>query len=169
MLIFVHSLGSVWREKRKPNGGESVWNTTGIPHGVQLRSRSRVFGQISLSRRAALELNRHGHIAPGAWYTSDLTERFGMQQLQLIVRVSTDRVPDWYVATVPETLIGVIQGDGWDPKETCLISQSAWKRWQESMFLMRPFGWLKGEHGMATLVPDCGGCAWHVSKWGAAA
>ena len=168
-MVFVHSLGSIWHEKTNPNGGVSVWNTTGIPHGVQLRPRSRVFGQISMGRRAQLELNRYGHIKPGAWTTSDLAERSGVRQLQLIVRAPVDRLPDWYLETVPETLIGVIPDGGWNPNETHLISQSAWKQWQETMLLMRPFGWLKGEHGMATLVTDCVSCAWRVSRWGAAA
>ena len=88
MVVFVHSLGSIWREKANPNGSVSVWNTTGIPHGVHLRPRSRVFGQISMGHRAQLELNRYGHIEPGAWTTSDLVERSGVRQLQLIVRVS---------------------------------------------------------------------------------
>jgi len=169
MVVFVHSLGSIWREKTNSNGSVSIWNTTGIPHGVQLRPRSRVFGQISMGRRAQLELNRYGHLKPGAWTTSDLTDRFGVRQLQLIVRASVDRLSDWYLETVPETLIGLIHDDGWDPNEAHLISQSACKQWQETMFLIHPFGWLKGEQGVATLAPECGNCVWRVSRWGAVA
>ena len=30
MVVFVHSLGSLWQEKNLPAGGTRIWNTTGI-------------------------------------------------------------------------------------------------------------------------------------------
>jgi hypothetical protein len=91
---------------------ESERRHVGLKHNrylasYQVRPRSRVFGQVSLGRREQLELNRYGPSAPRAWTTSDLTERLGVRQLQLIVRASIDRHPDWYLQTLPDTLIGL--------------------------------------------------------------
>ena len=43
MVVFIHSLGSLWQEKNLPAGGTRIWNTTGIRAGSRIRSYAVVF------------------------------------------------------------------------------------------------------------------------------
>ena len=70
-----------------------------------------------------------------------------------------------YLVTVTETLIGRLFVDGWATGETQLVSHSHWSQRQEIMLLMRPFGWLKGERGTATLVPVGREFEWLTAQW----
>jgi hypothetical protein len=167
MVVFVHSLGSIWQTKARDSGASSVWNTTGVDDGKCIRPRSEVYGQVALGRRAQFELNKHGAIQPAAWIATDLTEQSGIRKLQLIVRSPVGSFADFSLVTVTETLIGILAEDGWDARETQIVSHSRWKQRQEIMLLMRPFGWLKGERGTATLVPSGRGLEWRIAQWNA--
>ncbi len=167
MVVFVHSLGSIWQLKARKSGGHSVWNTTGIDDGKRIRPRSRVYGQVAFGRRAQVELNKPYPFRPSAWVTSRLNEHPGANTLKLFVRASANAVPDWYLVTVNQSLIGALRHDSWDTRETQLLSHSHWQERQEMMLLMRPFGWLRSQYGTATLVPTAHGCAWRTAGWGA--
>jgi hypothetical protein len=167
MIVFVHSLGSLWQVKARACGETSVWNTTGIRDRKCIRSRSEIYGQIALGHRAHLELNRHGAIRPGTWMTSELTDHAGIRKLQLIVRARAGSVADRYLVTITEAFIGSLAEDGWDARETQIVSYSRWCQRQETMLLMRPFGWVKGERGTATLVPSDRGFEWRIAQWSA--
>ena len=164
MVVFVHSLGSIWQAKAREAGATAVWNTTGIHDGKCIRPRSEVYGQVALGRQAQLELNRHGAIRPAVWITSELKDA-RIRTLQLIVRAPATSIPTLYLVTVTETLIGRLSHDGWDAGETQLVSHSHWSQRQEIMLLMRPFGWLKGELGTATLVSIGRGFEWRTAQW----
>jgi hypothetical protein len=114
MVVFVHSLGSIWHAREHASGATSVWNTTGIDDGKRIRPRSEVYGQVALGRRAQLELHKHGSIRPGLWIASKLTEYAGSRKLQLIVRAPADSAADFYLVTITETLIGPVANDGCD-------------------------------------------------------
>ncbi len=43
MVVFIHSLGSLWQEKSLPAGGTRIWNTTGIRAGSRIRSYAVIF------------------------------------------------------------------------------------------------------------------------------
>lgn len=165
MVAFVHSLGSFWQSKAREDGQPSVWNTTGIDDGKSIRSRSEVFGQVALSSLAQIELNKKGAIQPSVWNTSALTEHAGIRKLQLIARASDTSMPSLCLVTVTEALIGTLREDGWDARDTQVVSHSSLGQRQEVMLLMRPFGWLKGERGTATLVPVRRGFEWRTVPW----
>jgi hypothetical protein len=167
MLVFVHSLGSIWCTRAHVSGSTSVWNTTGIDDGKRIRPRSEVYGQVALGRRAQLELHKHGSIRPGLWIASKLTEYAGSRKLQLIVRAPADSAADFYLVTITETLIGPVANDGCDASETQIVSHSRWNHHQEIMLLLRPFDWLSGEHASATLIPTNCGCEWRIAQWSA--
>jgi hypothetical protein len=167
VVIFVHSLGSIWQTKARSSGVTSVWNTTGIGDGKRIRPRSEVYGQVALGSRAQLELNKHGVIRPGLWIASKLTEYAGSRKLQLIVRAPADSAADFYLVTITDTLIGLLSEDGWDPRETQIVSRSRWNDRQEIMLLVRPFGWLRGAHATSTLIPTNRGCEWRIAQWSA--
>jgi hypothetical protein len=164
MVVFMHSLGSIWQTKANEAGATWVWNTTGIHDGKCTRPRSEVYGQVALGRRAQLELNKQGAIQPSVWITSELKDA-RIRKLQLIVRAPAASIPTLCLVTVTETLIGRLSDDGWDAGETQLVSHSHWSQRQEIMLLMRPFGWLKGERGTATLVPIGSGFEWRTAQW----
>ena len=164
MIVFVHSLGSIWQTKAHEAGATSVWNTTGIDDGKCIRPRSEVYGQVTLGRRAQLELNKHGAIRPSVWITSELKNAH-IRKLQLIVRAPAASISTLCLVTVTETLIGRLLVDGWDAGETQLVSHSHWSQRQEIMLLMRPFGWLKGERRTATLVPVGREFEWRTAQW----
>jgi len=163
MIVFEHSLGSVWQAKAHEVGGTCVWNTTGIDDGQRIRPRSELYGQVAFARRARLELLRQGTLAPSTWITNGVMERSCVRKLRLIIRAPAYLIPDCYLVTVTESLIGELQD--WDAKETEIISHSRWNRHQELMLLMRPFGWVKGKHGTATLIPFGRGCEWRTASW----
>jgi hypothetical protein len=112
-------------------------------------------------------LTKHSAIQPAVWIASELKKHSGIRKLQLILRASAGSAPDFYLVTINETFIGRLEDDGWDPRETEVVSHSQWNVRQEIMLLMRPFGWLKGERATATLIPSERGFEWRVVQWSA--
>jgi hypothetical protein len=165
MIVFVHSLGSLWQEKVLPAGGTRIWNTTGIRHGSRLRSCATIFGQIKFSTTARTELHGAPEIVGGTWITGELVDSNGWRKLALLCRASRVAVPDWYLVTVTEGLIGELEMDSWDASLTALISFSKRGSHQEVMLLMRPFAWLRGSAGCAVLTVRNGKCDWKVTRW----
>ena len=72
MVVFVHSLGSLWQEKVLPAGGTRIWNTTGIRDGDRVRSCAKVFGQLRLGARARAELCASREITGAKWVAGEL-------------------------------------------------------------------------------------------------
>jgi hypothetical protein len=167
MIVFVHSLGSVWQTKARASGETSVWNTTGIDDGKCIPPRSEVYGQVALGRRAQVELHKYGALRPGVWITSELTEHGGIPKLQLILRAPAVSVSEFCLVTITEDCIGPLADDGWDARETRIVSHSQWNGRQEIMLLMRPFGWIRGERATATLIPSARGFDCRAAHWSA--
>lgn len=165
MVVFVHSLGSLWQKKILPAGGARVWNTTGIRDGPQIRSYAKVFGQIKLAARARLELSRSGELTGFAWAASDVVDVNHCRKLALLCRASRAAIAEFYIVTVTESLIGELGMDSWDASKATVISFSKWRFRQEVMLVMRPFAWLRGSTGSAVLVVGDGKCDWKVTRW----
>jgi hypothetical protein len=165
VVVFVHSLGSLWQEKVLPAGGARVWNTTGIRDGLQVRSCAKVFGQVKLGAKARLELARSGELTGVVWTASDLVEFNRNRKLALLCRASSAAVAESYVVTVTESLVGELHMDSWDGSRATLISFSKWRSRQEVMLAMQPFAWLRGSAGSAVLVASGGKCDWRVTRW----
>lgn len=170
MIVFVHSLGSWWVRKDRPSsGGCSIWNSTGIDDGVRVRPRSTVFGQVSFGNRARIELAQHGRVRPGTWHASELEERNGMRQMQLIARASATQPVDWHLVTVTDALVGRLSLDRIAAPDLRAIAQSAHKSRQETMLLVQPNAALRGDLGLATFIPSGGSFHWDITKWSSAA
>ena len=165
MLVYLESLGSVWQESLHQDRGTRIWNTTGVHDGVRFRPRSKLFGQVRLGSHARIELNKYGQLKPGIWITSELSTYKGIPGIQLQRHERAGCVPEWYLVTVTETLVGVFPDGFFNPEEVRIVSHSVWKDRQEAMLLMRPFAYVKGEHGTATLIPQPRGCAWRTAAW----
>ncbi len=165
MVVFVHSLGSLWQQKILPAGGARVWNTTGIRDGPQVRSYAKVFGQVKLGAKARLELSRSGELTGVAWTASDVVEVNRCRKLALLCPASRATIAELYIVTVTDTLVGELQMDSWDASRATLISFSKWRSRQEVMLAMQPFAWLRGSSGSAVLVASGDGCDWRVTRW----
>ena len=165
MVIFVHSLGSLWQEKTLPAGGVRVWNTTGIRDGSWVRSCAKVFGQVKFGARARSELGGSQPITGASWTTSGLAGIDHARKLALLCRAPRDVTPALYLVTVSENLVGQLEHDSFDDSRTVLISFSKWRSRQEVMLLMQPFAWVRGSQGSAVLVVDSGRCTWEITKW----
>ena len=167
MIVFVESLGSLWRQKARHEGGFSVWNTTGIDDGRRIRPRSRVYGQVAFASQARRELQTGRPLQPASWIASDLLERDGVRTLRLLARAPSDARPERYLVTIDESLAGVIDEDSFDGAETELISHSQWRGRDQIMLLMRPVGCLQGTEGTAILTPVARRCVWRTAPWSA--
>jgi hypothetical protein len=121
MVVFVHSLGSLWQEKALPAGGARVWNTTGIRDGPQVRSHAKVFGQVKLGAKARLELAQSGELTGAAWTATDLVEVNRCRKLALLCRASRAAAAELFIVTVTESLVGELGMDSWDGSRSALI------------------------------------------------
>ena len=165
MVVFIHSLGSLWQEKNLPAGGTRIWNTTGIRAGSRIRSYAVTFGQIKLAARARVELSGTREITGGVWTTTELIDVNDVRKLAVLCRASRAAVADWHLVTITESLVGELQMDSWDASRTALVSFSKRRSQQEIMLLMQPFAWLRGSIGSAVLTVQDGKCNWNVSRW----
>ncbi len=163
--IWVHSVGSVWLEKKRPDGRTSVWNTTGISDGRLLRPRAVAFGQISLGRQARLDWAAKGELRTGMWIARPLNEHGGIRRVELICRAAPEELPDWYMAIVTERSVGAIHTRAMDEELVQLVSHSAWRGREEMLLLLKPFAVISGDSGTATLIPKVHGCAWRTEEW----
>ena len=165
ITIWVHSVGSVWLEKKRLDGRTSVWNTTGISDGRLVRPRAVAFGQISLARQARVDWAARGELRTGMWVASPVNERGGIRQVELICRAAPEGLPDWYMATVTELRVGAIHTRAMDEELVQLVSHSAWRGREEMLLLLKPFAVISGDRGTTTLIPEVGGCAWRTEEW----
>lgn len=165
MVVFIHSLGSLWQEKILPAGGARVWNTTGIRDGPRVRSCAKVFGQVSLGARARVDFAASREMTGATWATSEPLEVNHARKLKLLCRASRASVPESYLVTVTENLVGELQPDSWDASLATLLSFSKWRSRQEVMLLMQPFAWLRGSAASAVFCVRDGACSWTITKW----
>lgn len=165
MVIFVHSLGSLWQEKMLPAGGVRIWNTTGIRDGPRIRSCAKIFGQVKFGARARTELSGSRSITGASWSASGPVGFDHVRKLALMCRAPQRATPELYLVTVSESLAGQLDQDSFDASRTALISFSSWRSRQEVMLLMQPFAWLRGSEGSAVLVVSAGKCGWEVTRW----
>lgn len=165
MVIFVHSLGSLWQEKMLPAGGVRIWNTTGIRDGPRVRSCAKIFGQVKFGARVRTELSGSRSITGASWTATGSAGLDHVRKLGLLCRAPQGVTPALYLVTVSESLVGPLEHDSFDVARTALISFSKWRSRQEVMLLMQPFAWLRGSAGSAVLVVNAGSCEWEVTRW----
>lgn len=165
MVIFVHSLGSLWQEKTLPAGGVRIWNTTGIRDGPRVRSCAKIFGQVKFGARARTELSGSRSITGASWTATGSAGLNHVRKLALMCRAPQGVTPALYLVTVSESLVGQLDQDSFDLSRTALVSFSRWRSRQEVMLLMHSFAWLRGSEGSAVLVVHDGKCEWEVTRW----
>lgn len=165
MIVFVDSLGSLWQRKDLPNGGTRVWNTTGVMTASRVRSCAMSFGQVLFGGKAKAFLNHRSVITGSAWISRELTAVANGRRLTLLCRAPKAAVPDWYLVTVTDGLIGAIEPDGVDPTNALVVSWSRHRDRQEWLLLVRPYAWLSGAAGSAVWTPTDDSYLWSIRRW----
>lgn len=163
MIVCVLSLGSCWRQPS--DGRPVVWNSSGMLDQCRLRSRAKVFGQVRFNSRLLQEALGTSGLSGSCWQASPLAEHLEIRKLDLQRRVRSSSLPDWYLVSATEQLVGTLDNASWDPKDSLLISFSEWKTRQEALLLVRRHGWLRGKLGSAVLTPGGPAGDWNVSRW----
>jgi hypothetical protein len=163
MIVRVLSLGSYWRE---PNDGRPVvWNSSGVLDQRGLRPRSKVSGCVRFNSRLYQEAQGTSGLRGSSWHASLLGEHLGIRKLELRRRVRRNSLPDWYLVSVTEQLVGTLDHGSWDPIDSLLVSFSEWKARQEALLLVGRHGWLRGRLGSAVLTPGGPDSDWKVNGW----
>ena len=156
---------SYWRE---PNDGRPVvWNSSGVLDQRGLRPRAKVFGHVRLNSRLYQEALGTSGLSGSCWQASPLGEHLGIRKLALQRRVRRNSTPDWYLASVTEQLVGTLDCESWDPKDSLLVSFSEWKerRGRKCSSWVGCHGWLRGSRGSAVLTPGGPDGDWNVKGW----
>lgn len=163
MIVCVLSLGSYWRE---PNDGRPViWNSSGVLDPRGLRLRSKVCGHVRFNSRLCQEAMGTLGLTGSRWHAPPLGEHLGIRTLALQRRAKRNSLPDWYLVSVTEQLVGTLDDESWDPKDSLLVSFSEWKAKQEVLLLIGRHGWLRGKLGSAVLTPGGPDGDWLVKGW----
>ena len=163
MIVCVLSLGSYWREPK--DGRPVVWNSSGVLDQRGLRPRAKVSGHVRLNSRLYQEALGTSGLSGSCWHASPLGEHLGIRMLALQRRAERNSPPDWYLVSVTEQLVGTLDDESWDPKNSVLISFSEWKARQEVLLLVGSHGWLRGRLGSAVLTPGGPDGDWNVKGW----
>ncbi len=163
MIVCVLSVGSCWRQP--DDGRPVVWNSSGVLDQRGLRPRAKVFGQVRFSSRLYQEALGTSGLNGSCWQASPLAEHLGIRTLDLQRRVRHSSLPDWYLVSVTEQLVGALDDGSWDPTETLLVSFSEWKTRQEVLLLVGRHAWLRGRLGSAVFTPGGPAGNWDISRW----
>lgn len=162
MIVHILSLGSVWQQQERLLG-TSIWNTTGVDNGHGVRPRSIVYGQVALGRLAKIAFARVGGLAGTNWVAE--CGRGQPQVVRLIQPAPRKCAPERCLGSVTEQLVGRLYPEDCDPHHSQIISLSECRGHLEVMLLMRPYAWIKGERGSATLIPSGSAFRWQVTTW----
>lgn len=165
MIVFVHSLGSLWQQKDLPDGGTRLWNTTGVVEGGRVRSYATTFGQLQFGPKVRPLLHRENGIIGASWTTCDAHEVGSTRKLRFCCRAARSADPDRFLVVLTEALVGQVEPGGIDPMNALVLSVSRNKNQQELMLLVRRFAWVSGSTGSAVWSPNTRGCDWSVIKW----
>jgi hypothetical protein len=164
MVVHVHSLGSIWQQRECPTC-VYLWNTSGVNDGRGLRPRSVIYGQVAFSQLAKVALAKSGHVDGSNWIAeSSLNEC--RRSVRLIRPASRKRAPEFCLVSVTDQVVGRFAPEDCDPLQSQIISFSAHRDRFEAVLLAKPFAWIKGDRGSATLCPAGHSYYWHVKAWG---
>ena len=163
MIVCVLSVGSCWRQPT--DGRPIVWNSSGVLDHRRVSPRAKVFGQVRFNSRLYQEALGTSGLSGSCWQAPPLAEHLGIRKLDLQRRVRRSSLPDCYLVSVTEQLVGTLDDRSWEPNNTFLVSFSEWKTRQEALLLVGRHGWLRGGLGSAVLTPGEPAGDWDVSRW----
>lgn len=161
MIIQIVSLGSLWQESARHH----VFNTTGIESRGRIVSRAKVFGHIRFERVPLHGLVAKGRLLGSKWNASDVDERLGAKSIHCSALAARREVPDLYVVTISERLVGALAASSIPSTHVRMISLSQLGSRQEAMLLVRRFASVAGDKASAVFAPGQSDDPWKVQRW----
>lgn len=161
MILQILSLGSLWQESARHH----VFNTTGIESRGRIVSRAKVFGHIRFECVPLYGLVAKGKLLGSKWNASDVVERLGAKSIHCSLVAAHRDVPDLYVVTISEQLVGALAAGSIASTNVRLISLSQLGSRQEAMLLVRRFASIAGEYASAVFAPGPIDDPWKVQRW----
>lgn len=161
MILQIVSIGSLWQE----SAHHHVFNTTGIESRGRIVSRAKVFGHIRFECVPLHGLVAKGRFLGSKWNASDVDERFGANSIHCSAVAARRDVPDLYVVTISEQLVGALPAGSIASTHVRLISLSQQGSRQEAMLLVRRFASVAGENASAVFTPGQIDDPWKVQRW----
>jgi hypothetical protein len=163
MVVHIHSLGSIWQPRERPSG-ISLWNTSGVDDGRGLRPRSVIYGQVAFSQLAKVAMAKTGNVDGSNWIV-DLSSSACQRSVRLVRPASRQCTPEVCLVRVTDQVVGRFEPEDCDPLQSQIISFSAYRDQLEAVMLAKPFTWIKGSRGSATLCPTGSSFRWQVKGW----
>lgn len=161
MIIQVVSLGSLWQESNRYH----LFNTTGIECCGNIASRAKVFGHIRFNCVPLHRLCAAGKLLGSKWKASNVGERSGANTIHCPAVAGRREVPDLYVVTISEQLVGTMLAGSIASDYVRLISFSERGSRQEAMLLARNFASIAGQKGSAVFTPSQIDAPWKIQRW----
>lgn len=161
MILQIISLGSLWQESARHH----VFNTTGIESRGRIVSRAKVFGHIRFECVSLYALLAKGKLLGSKWNASDVDERLGAKSIHCSALAARREVPDLFVVTISEQLVGALAAGSIASAHVRLISLSQLGTRQEAMLLVRRFASVPGENSSAVFAPGQCDDPWKVQRW----
>lgn len=161
MIVRLHSVGSLWQESRRA----TLFNSTGIARAGATRSCARIFGQVRFGGAELHQVLAAGELEGSNWHATPLHEYQGIRKVHLMRRAGRREEPELHLVTVSDEMLGWLDGESWSNELAQLVSWSQSRLRQELMFLMKPFGYLRGADCAAVLNVSNGVAHWTVTRW----
>lgn len=161
MILQIVSLGSLWQESERHH----LFNTTGIECCGRVASRAKIFGHIRFNCVPLHRLWATGKLLGSKWKASNVGERSGANTIHCSAVAGRREVPDLYVVTISEQLVGTLAAGSIASDNVRLISFSERGSRQEAMLLARNFASVAGEKASAVFAPGQIDDPWKIQRW----
>jgi hypothetical protein len=161
VILQIVSLGSLWQESTRHH----LFNTTGIESCGKIASRAKVFGHIRFNSVPLHRLLATGKLLGSKWNSPNFGEGSSANTIHCSVAARRREVPELYVVTISEQLVGTMLAGSIASDYVRLISFSERGSRQEAMLLARNFASIAGQKGSAVFTPSQIDDPWKVQRW----
>jgi hypothetical protein len=162
MLVSITGLGSVWRRRfgNDPDDPRrfaraAYYNTTGVPVGGTIRTRSKVAGYARFNSTGGFNPNYPQRIVNRVFECDEPCVWQRQNKIFFKYMLTAPRDPDFFLVVARQTEIGRLHvGDSeWKSDNGLLISFSECRDQQECMLLLPAYSWIRSDVGTYILQP----------------
>ena len=162
MVVSITGFGSVWRRRfgKDPDDPRrfaraAYYNTTGVPVGGPIRTRSKVAGYARFNSTGGLNPNYPRRMVNRVFECDEPCVWQGQNKVFFKYMLAAPREPDFFLVVARQREIGRLHiGDsGWKSDNGLLISFSQSGNEQECMLLLPAYGWIRSDVGTYMLQP----------------
>ena len=160
MVVGITGLGSVWRRRfgKDPDDPRrfaraAYYNTTGVPVGGKIRTRSKVAGYARFNSTGGFNPNYPQRSINRVFECGEPCVWQGQNKIFFKCMLAAPWEPDFFLVVARQCEIGRLHiGDrGWKSDKGLLISFSECGDEQECMLLLPAYGWMRSDVGTFTL------------------